>query len=110
MVWKAIEDSTDPEDFATFIEQYPDSALVPFAHKRIAALRTQERGETISRPAPPEPTSGESKPAIGTEAALAPAPESQPEQAEPTAPAPDPAAIEAALDLSREQGQEIQIA
>jgi peptidoglycan hydrolase-like protein with peptidoglycan-binding domain len=76
-VWKAIETSTEPEDFSTFIAQYPDSPLVPFARTRIATLRTRTPGETTSRPTPPPSASGELKPAIGTEAA----PTSKPEEA-----------------------------
>ena len=51
-VWKAIEDSTEPEDFSTFIAQYPDSALVPFARTRLAALARPARSR--HRPTAPK--------------------------------------------------------
>lgn len=37
-VWKIIKDSTKVSDFEVFIQQYPNSAYVPFAKARIGEL------------------------------------------------------------------------
>ncbi len=38
-VWSAIKNSNNPADFQTFIEEYPDSAMVPFAKRRLQKLQ-----------------------------------------------------------------------
>jgi hypothetical protein len=38
-VWKVISDSSQASDFETFLEQYPDSVMAPFARKRLEQLR-----------------------------------------------------------------------
>jgi peptidoglycan hydrolase-like protein with peptidoglycan-binding domain len=38
-VWIAIQDSTNPADYKTFLETYSQSSLAPFARARLAALQ-----------------------------------------------------------------------
>jgi len=67
MVWGAIKDSTNPEYFEAFIEEHPQSPLVPFACKRLAALlqaavaRAREPA-ALSKAAPDEPASQRTTP------------------------------------------------
>ena len=98
LVWQAIEDSRDADDFDLFIETYPDSPMVPFARRRLERLRKAERA------AAPEP-----EPAPEVTAAPTPAAEPAP------APAPDRPApslgqktLETALGLSEELRKSLQ--
>ena len=75
-VWKAIEDSPKLEDFSTFIAQYPDSPLVPFARTRLAALHASAAAG--SQATAPQPGSEELKPVIGPTVATALTPPGQP--------------------------------
>jgi formylglycine-generating enzyme required for sulfatase activity len=127
VVWDRIGDSQDPADFEIFLEVYPDSPLAPFARNRLKALQAS-RPSPAAVPAPEPPlTVSTLVPSAGTEAkvpAAEPEPEpsvlavlpqasepaSAPAEPVPTVPPPDPAVVEAALGLSREQRQEIQLA
>jgi hypothetical protein len=52
-VWLAIQGSTNPADFRTFLETYPDSSLSPFARARLAALETPaDAADPAIAPAP----------------------------------------------------------
>ncbi|MGH6925102.1 MAG: caspase family protein [Propylenella sp.] len=37
-VWLAIQGSTSPADYKTFLDNYPESSLAPFARKRLASI------------------------------------------------------------------------
>ena len=50
-VWTAIQGSTNPADFVTFIESFPSSPMVPFARNKLKALTEVETALV----APPEP-------------------------------------------------------
>ena len=85
MFWSAVRDSRTAGDFETFLEVYPDSVLVPLARRRLRDLQlsTETAALEPERALGPEPASG---------------------------PVIDHAAIERALDLSRDQRREIQFA
>ena len=50
-VWDRIEDSTNPADFATFIETFPSSAMVGFARNRLEKLEGTETAALVVPPA-----------------------------------------------------------
>lgn len=41
-LWRAVEDSGDPELLEHFLEQFPDGVFAPVARKRLAALRAPD--------------------------------------------------------------------
>jgi hypothetical protein len=52
--WQIIEDSTESEDFADYLEQFPDSPFRALARARLHALRSTE-GAVAPGPPPPNP-------------------------------------------------------
>jgi hypothetical protein len=47
--WARVRNSTDPVDFRTFVERYPDSFLVEDAKFRIAGLEREKEAKQFSR-------------------------------------------------------------
>jgi peptidoglycan hydrolase-like protein with peptidoglycan-binding domain len=88
--WNAIEDSRNPADFETFLEVHPTSALAPLARRRLEDL------------------SNTSQTAVLPSQAVSPQGEPEPDVAAPATP--DPASIEAALGLTRDQRAVVQFA
>lgn len=65
IIWGAIKDSQNPVDYQTFLAQFPNSPLAPFAQARLSALG----GTQTAAMAPPRPASGATRaplqPAVG---------------------------------------------
>ncbi len=57
--WQSIIDSTRPEDFAAYLEQFPSGNFAPLARNRLAELRPRRNaaraaaGDEAAAPAPP---------------------------------------------------------
>ena len=42
VLWKSIENSTNPADFQAYLDQYPNGAFVPLARQRMQGVREQQ--------------------------------------------------------------------
>jgi formylglycine-generating enzyme required for sulfatase activity len=52
--WASIKDSTDPEDFKAYLQQYPNGKFAALAKNR---LKTLEAAKSTTNPSPTNPTS-----------------------------------------------------
>jgi Protein of unknown function (DUF1566) len=44
VLWKSIENSSNPADFSTYLMQYPQGTFVALAQRHVAEIRDQEQG------------------------------------------------------------------
>jgi uncharacterized caspase-like protein len=93
-VWQGIAGSHNPDDFRLFLKNFPDSALAPWAERRLAELETSQTAELIApdrsgatrAPAPPAAELEPKPPEPLEEADDLPAPRLEREQVSPAKP------------------------
>jgi peptidoglycan hydrolase-like protein with peptidoglycan-binding domain len=87
--WDSVKGSRNPADYEAYLEQFPAGIFARLARNRLAELEAEARQvASMPRPSAPAPVRSEAPP--------------------PTAAAPTPEAVEAALDLSREDWRNLQ--